>query len=345
MRKPFRVRALSARHAFPTFTGLLCVLWLSGCSAPPDEQPREGAPDDRTTFLDPVTWDEWLLPVRDSVGRSPQPQAAPCRLFVREVGAGPRVVLLHGGWGADHEDLLYGFLPLADDLRLTFYDQRGSLRSPCDSLPTADDHVADVEALRQALGEERLVLAAHSMGTWLAMAYAERHPERVAGLILMGPVWPTPDAPGSDGQDAPPRWERPAVAAELEAQGLSLDRRKEDGPLGWSINHRVIFAAVNLHDVTKWKQARPPWAYSSDAANSAAESMPESFDFRPALAALDVPVLVIQGDDEYLPQATWTADVEGVELETVENAGHLLYVDRPDAVRSLLREYVLGLER
>lgn len=293
----------------------------------------------QTGFADPATWDEWLLPVRDSVGRSPQPQGAACRLWVREIGEGPRVVFLHGGWGGDHEDLLNGFLPLADELRLTFYDQRGSLRSPCDSLPTAADHVADLEALRVALGEERLLLVGHSMGTWLAMAYAEAYPERIAGLALLAPVWPTPDAPETE---SAPRWERPDVAGELARHGLELPRRREDGARGWSINHRIIFAAVNLHDVTKWREVRPPWAYATPAANSAASSMPDDYDFRPALAALDAPVLVVQGDDDFLPPATWAPEVEGVVLETVTGAGHTLYVDRPDAVRSIVRAFALG---
>ena len=296
---------------------------------------------------DPATWDEWLLPVRDSVGRSPQPQAAPCRLWVREIGHpdDPRAVFLHGGWGGEHEDLLYGFLPLAGQLRLTFYDQRGSLRSPCDELPTAADHVADLEALRRALGEERVVLVGHSKGTWLGMAYAEAHPERVAGLVLIAPVWPTPDAPDVD---APPPWERPEVAAELARHGLELQRKREDGPRGWSINHRIIFAAVNLHDVTKWRELRPPWAYATDAANSAAESMKDDYDFRPALARLagrGVPILVIQGDDDYLPPATWTESIDGVERVEVARAGHAAYVDRPERVRALVRDFLETLAR
>ncbi len=197
----------------------------------------------------------------------------------------------------------------------------------------------DLEELRRALGERRLILVGHSMGTWLAMAYAEAHPERVAGLVLMAPVWPTPDAPDVD---APPRWERPEVAAELARRGLELPRRRADGPRGWSVNHRIIFAAVSLHDVTKWRAVPPPWSYATDAANSAARSMPEEYDFRPALAALDVPVLVVQGDDDYLPPATWTDDVSGVERVEVSDAGHLPFIDRPDRVRELVRDFVLA---
>lgn len=101
--------------------------------------------------------------------------------------------------------------------------------------------------------------------------------------------------------------------------------------------------AISLHDVTKWRAMRPPWAYATVAANSAARSMPEDYDFRPALAALEVPVLVVQGDDDYLPAATWTDGVPGVERVEVSEAGHLPYIDSPDQVGGLVRDFVLAV--
>jgi pimeloyl-ACP methyl ester carboxylesterase len=71
--------------------------------------------------------------------------------------------------------------------------------------------------------------------------------------------------------------------------------------------------------------------------------MPEDYDFRPALTALDVPVLVVQGDDDYLPAATWTDDVPGVERVEVSEAGHVPYIDRPDRVRELVLDFVLAV--
>jgi proline iminopeptidase len=322
---------------------LLALALLLPSSAIPIAAQEPGA-DPGTDFSDPATWDEWLLAVGDSTDVTEDPIGAPCRLWVREVGDGPRLVFLHGGWGGELESLFYDFQPLADEFRLTFYDQRGSLRSRCDGPATAADHVSDLEALRRSLGEERLVLVGHSNGTWLAMAYAEAHPDRVAGLLLLAPVWPTPDEPDVEG---PPRWERPEVAAELARQGLVLPRRPEDGARGQSMNHRIIFAAVNLHDVTKWREVRPPWTYAGAAASSAAESMPADYDFRPTLAALagdGVPVLVVQGDDDFLPPATWTETVPGVDRVVIERAGHVLYVDRPTRVLGLVRKFGLEID-
>jgi pimeloyl-ACP methyl ester carboxylesterase len=48
--------------------------------------------------------------------------------------------------------------------------------------------VRDVEALRQALGANKLDLAALSYGTWLAQAYMQSHPERVRSAVLIGTV-------------------------------------------------------------------------------------------------------------------------------------------------------------
>lgn len=289
-------------------------------------------------WTDPAGWDEWLLPLEDY--RATQPQAAACRIYVREIGEGPTIVTLHGGWGGEHGSLLPGLLPLAEDARLVFYDQRGSLRSPCEEPPTAADHVADLERLRETLGEERLVLLGHSKGGWLAQAYAAEHPDRVAGLIL---VAPTPAADSLPTRTEETRWERPEVIAELERHGLVLPRRPEDTVQEWSINHRIIFAAVNLHDVTRWREVPVPWFYDAEAGRAAAESEPEGFDFTPALAALDVPVLVVAGDDDFIPlesHRAWTANVPNARLEVIERAGHIPWIDRAEAVLGAIEAYL-----
>src|SRR5258706_10881743 len=69
-------------------------------------------------------WDEWRLKTDDGTS-----------LFVRELGSGDTVTILHGGWGAEHSYLIEAFAPFADKYHFIFYDQRGSLRSKCpDSL-------------------------------------------------------------------------------------------------------------------------------------------------------------------------------------------------------------------
>lgn len=102
-------------------------------------------------------------------------------------GAKP-AVFLHGGPGAgcspDHRRL---FDPARYDLLL--FDQRGCGRS----LPHADltantawHLVADIERLRILAGVDRWMVFGGSWGSTLALAYTEKHPERVSELILRG---------------------------------------------------------------------------------------------------------------------------------------------------------------
>jgi proline iminopeptidase len=77
--------------------------------------------------------------------------------------------------------------------RIVGFDQRACGRSrPLATEPgfdlgalTTQQHVADVEAVREHLGIERWVVTGGSWGSTLALAYAETHPERVIGIVLL----------------------------------------------------------------------------------------------------------------------------------------------------------------
>src|SRR5688500_18109892 len=91
------------------------------CAAPTHGQPpRPAAEGARAAPLPPL--DDWFLST-GSWADDPQ-------LYVREVGSGRPVVMLHGGWGAEHAGLVEAIKGLESGFRFIFYDQRGSLRSP-----------------------------------------------------------------------------------------------------------------------------------------------------------------------------------------------------------------------
>jgi proline iminopeptidase len=112
------------------------------------------------------------------------------RLFTRQVGAGPVVVVLHGGPGASHDYLLPQYDLLAPGRSLFYYDQRGGGQSPVSrETPVGwQEHVADLDALRVHLGLERLTLCGYSWGGLLAELYVLEHPDRVERLALVSPA-------------------------------------------------------------------------------------------------------------------------------------------------------------
>ncbi|MDH6109630.1 proline iminopeptidase [Kitasatospora sp. MAP12-15] len=136
----------------------------------------------------------------------PSPPIEPYARGLLEVGDGNRIywqasgnpdgkpaLCLHGGPGSGGRR---GWSNLFDTdvYQVVHFDQRGcgeSLPPACDpavSLEhnTTDHLIADMERLREHLGIERWLLYGVSWGSTLALAYAERHPERVSEIIITG---------------------------------------------------------------------------------------------------------------------------------------------------------------
>jgi proline iminopeptidase len=111
-------------------------------------------------------------------------------IYFEECGnpEGKPVLMIHGGPGGGSNATMRRFHD-PRDYRIILFDQRGCGRStPYASLEenTTWHLVADMEALRARLGIERWQLCGGSWGSTLALAYAQKHPERVSELILRG---------------------------------------------------------------------------------------------------------------------------------------------------------------
>ncbi|HTE14062.1 MAG TPA: prolyl aminopeptidase [Burkholderiales bacterium] len=101
---------------------------------------------------------------------------------------GTPMVFLHGGPGAGASPAHRRFFD-PKYYRIIIFDQRGAGRStPLGELSnnTTPHLIADMETLRKHLNVERWLVFGGSWGSTLALAYAEAHPERCAGLILRG---------------------------------------------------------------------------------------------------------------------------------------------------------------
>ncbi len=111
-------------------------------------------------------------------------------LYVREVGKGPAIIVLHGGPDFDQSYLLPEMDRLSDSYRLIYYDQRGRGKSANNVRPedvTLASDIADLEKVRQYFHLESVTLLGHSWGTVIALEYALKYPKRVSHLILMNP--------------------------------------------------------------------------------------------------------------------------------------------------------------
>ena len=140
-------------------------------------------------------------------------------LYIEECGTplGIPALFLHGGPGAGISDYHRGLFD-PRRYRTILFDQRGAGRSrPLGELRnnTTGHLLLDIERIRERLGIEQWLVMGGSWGSTLALAYAQRHPHRVSGLILRGVflgrkediVWFNERAGGAR-WIFPERWER-----------------------------------------------------------------------------------------------------------------------------------------
>lgn len=207
-------------------------------------------------------------------------------------GEGPAVVLCHGAT-ATRRYVLHGSRALARaGHAVVAYDARGHGES--DPAPPGQGYgypelVGDLEAVvAVAVGEGRFVLAGHSMGAHTAVAYALRHPERLAGLVAIGPVYR-----GQVEPSALRYWD--GLAAALEAGGVEafLDyvEREQGADPEWADSvRRFTRERLERHgnlDVL------------AEALRELARSRP--FESLEELERLEVPALVVASHDEADP--------------------------------------------
>jgi pimeloyl-ACP methyl ester carboxylesterase len=232
-------------------------------------------------------------------------------------GEGPPIVLCHG-ITATRRYVHHGSRALERaGYRVVAYDARGHGES--DPAPSGEGYgypqlVADLQrVVATEVGEERFALAGHSMGAHTAVAYALRHPDRLVGLIVIGPVYA-----GEVEPESLEYWD--GLAEALDGGGVDgfvayIDAHQEIDPAWRDSVLRFTRARMLLH--------RHPRALV-DALREVPRSRP--FESMDDLSGLDVPVLVVASHDaadpghpyavaaayaERLPRATLTSEAEG----------------------------------
>ncbi len=267
-------------------------------------------------------------------------------LFVKVVGHGYPLVLMHGGPGADHTTML-PFRRCADRFTLVFYDHRCNGRSTGAEITsmTWDNLTGDAEALRQALGFQKWAVLGHSFGGMVALEYALRYPQSLSHLMLL-------DTCGDIG------WAQEMAPELLAQRGYSPDvvstaRRFLNGQItpGEMLPSLMrLGRAYNPH--TSLLQMLPMLV-----SGLRAKLRPEALIFgfsqslrgwsvMERLGEIQVPTLVLAGRDDFqFPpehQTALAAGIPNARLEIIERAGHNAHEERTAKVMQVVRDFMNG---
>ena len=281
-------------------------------------------------------------------------------IYFKVMGQGEPLMVVHGGPGASHDYLLPYLLPLMRHNRLVFIDERGSGRSEKLEDPkgyTLDAMVGDVEAVRQALGLEKMALLGHSFGGVLAQAYALKHQDRLTRLVLCSTFHSTAKL------NAVFRQIKADMAPELRAR---IDRMEAEGLFGhgrdfeknrytpeymaaaWGEgyfpylyqNHPDANYDVAANGVMSWDLYREMWGSHGEFL---VDGNLASVDFTGALATLRIPTLITVGDhDESAPSLAREMHerIPGSRLVILPKSGHMTFVDQPRQWLAAVEEFL-----
>lgn len=214
--------------------------------------------------------------------------------------------------------------------RLVALDWRGfgesTINNPVSTMELLAD---DVAGLMDTLGMRHAMLCGLSMGGYAALAFLQKYPQRLSGLILAD------TRPGVDTEDAKVERERVAHLAETQGNGtiadLQIPRLVSDYTRR---NHPEVVAQIRRMIAT----ATP----SGIAA--ASRGMAQRADLTHLLSTISFPTLVVVGElDAVTPPDVvrqYAAKIPGAQTVVIPHAGHLSNLEQPENFFEVVRSFL-----
>jgi len=254
----------------------------------------------------------------------------------------PVMFVIHGGPGADHSSYKPGFSPLSQKVQLVYFDHRGQGRSSrgAKETYTLDNNVEDMEALRQHLGLDKIVVLGSSYGGMVALSYAVRYPQNVSHLIVVATV---------------PDFRFLQRAKEILAQRgtdeqNAIAQRLWNGTFESEEQLREYFQVMApMYSITHDPEARQKgWdraILSADAINVAFSSFLRSYNVLDQLHKITSPTLVIGGRHDWICPPEFSEEIAqaipNADLRIFENSGHSVRADEPEALLDAIAGFLV----
>jgi len=242
----------------------------------------------------------------------------PARVYFEDSGGPGTPILLSHGFGASTGMWQGQVAAFQDRHRLIRWDMRGHGQTECPEQPNNFGQaltIGDMQALLDHLSVDKAVIAGHSLGGYMSLAFHVRHPERVRALVLQG------CGPGYRKDTARAAWNERA-----EARARTL----EEGGLA---------ALGGASEVGESIQT------SAGGLAQAARGILSQVDALviDSLPSIAVPVLIVIGenDSNFLDGSNYMAKrIPGAVNVVVPDASHGVNIDQPEAVNAALGDFL-----
>jgi pimeloyl-ACP methyl ester carboxylesterase len=192
----------------------------------------------------------------------------------------------------------------------------------------SDDSIGGIAQRLLAAAPPRFVLIGHAMGGFVAFELLRRAPERIAKLVLVSTL---------ASADGPAQTARRQGYIDLVEQGRFADVVEERIP--------ILFPEAKRADARLLGIARRMAAETgADTFLRQQRAIMARMDSRPSLAEIDVPTLLVWGDQDGITsrahQDEMLAAIPDARLEVMAGVGHLPMIEAPEILMPLLTDFI-----
>ncbi len=269
------------------------------------------------------------------------------QLYFQTRGQGAPMMMMHGGPGLDHTYFLPWCDALGSQMELIYYDHRMNGRSERPESPTDISHdtwIDDANALRAQLGHDRIILFGHSYGGGLALEYALKYGDHLAGLVLCC------TAPAFDYLDV--------ILENAQARGTEEQLRALEAVLSGTLEEDAEWRKKWMTYLPLYFKKYDPavgaamdkqTVYSVAAQNNANLNCLPSFNVLDRLSAITTPTLIISGREDWItpPAQTGARLQDGLpnsEWVVFEESGHFPFIEETGPFVQTISDWFAGLD-
>lgn len=256
----------------------------------------------------------------------------------------PVMIVHHGAPGlGSMAEPKRSFGPFADRYRVVVFDARGSGQSEGNPPFTHEQWAADVDALREWVGAEEIIMAGGSYGGFISMEYAIRYPGRVRALILRD------TSPDNSNEEL-------SRANALSSTRVNLDLDKfyrimdgktysnEDLKECWAeilplYDHDYDPSVVSTRvEETQYRYETHNWAFT--------QNMPH-YDLKSLLPTIVCPTLITVGRHDWITPVSCSETIDALipnsQLVVFEKSGHSPQTEEAELFQKVVREFLGAL--
>lgn len=263
------------------------------------------------------------------------------KLYYEETGSGTPVVFVHE-FAGDYRSWEPQVRYFARRYRCVTYNARGW---PPSDVPAGVERYSqdrardDIRAVMDGLGIDRAHVVGLSMGGFATLHFGLAYPERARSLLIAGCGY------GAEREERPKfRAEADTIAAELRERGMAaFAERYSLGPTRVQLQNKDPRGWREFADMLAEHSAEG----SANTQQGVQKERPSIFDLEERMRALDVPALIVTGDEDWpclIPNVFMKRTIPSAALLVLPNSGHAVNLEEPDAFNGALERFLAQVD-